>query len=53
MHYQKAYSLDEIKELIEWSGLTFVAAYDAYTKKEVHDKSERICVIARECGKTL
>ena len=53
MHYQKAYSLDEIKKLIEWSGLTFVAAYDAYTKKEVHDKSERICVIARECGKTL
>lgn len=53
MHYQKAYTLDEIKELIEWSGLTFVAAYDAYTKEEVHDKSERICVVARESGKTL
>ncbi|MGN1166427.1 MAG: class I SAM-dependent DNA methyltransferase [Lachnospiraceae bacterium] len=53
MHYQKAYTLDEIKELIEWSGLKFVAAYDAYTKEEVHDKSERICVVARECGKTL
>lgn len=53
MHYQRAYTLDEIKELIEWSGLTFVAAYDAYTKEPVSDKSERISVIARECGKTL
>ena len=53
MHYQRAYTLDEMKELIEWSGLTFVAAYDAYTKEPASDKSERISVIARECGKTL
>lgn len=53
MHYQRAYTFEEIKELIEWSGLTFVAAYDAYTKDPVQADSERICVIARECGKNL
>ena len=33
MHYQKAYTLDAMRELIEWSGLEFVTAYDAYTRK--------------------
>lgn len=50
-HYQKAYTLREIRTLIENSGLKFVAAYDAYTKKAPMNNSERITVIARECGK--
>lgn len=33
MHYQKAYTLDAMRELVEWSGLEFVTAYDAYTRK--------------------
>ena len=52
-HYQRAYTLEEIEEMIIESGLEFVAAYDAYTKDAVKDESERICVIARESGKTL
>ena len=52
-HYQRAYTLEEIEELIIESGLIFVAAYDAYTKDDVKDESGRICVIARERGKTL
>lgn len=50
-HYQKAYTLREIRTLIEKSGLKFVAAYDAYTKKAPMHNSERITVIARESGK--
>ena len=42
MHYQKAYTLDAMRELIEWSGLEFVTAYDAYTRKAPTETSERI-----------
>lgn len=52
-HYQRAYTLEEIQTLIESSGLEFVTAYDAYTREKVHEESERICVVAREHGKTL
>ncbi len=52
-HYQKAYTLENIRTMVEQSGLKFVTAYDAYTKNAVHEKSERICVVARERGKTL
>ncbi len=51
MHYQKAYTLDAMRELIEWLGLEFVTAYDAYTRKAPTETSERICVVAREHGK--
>ena len=51
MHYQKAYTLDAMRELIEWSGLEFVTAYDAYTRKAPTETSERICVVARVNGK--
>ena len=48
IHYQKAYTLEQIRRLVEASGLKFVAAYDAYTKNSPSDTSERICVVARE-----
>ncbi len=53
MHYQKAYTLDTIRELVEWSGLEFVTAYDAYTREAPTETSERICVVAREHGKNV
>lgn len=51
-HLQRAYTLDIIKELIEASGLVFIKAYDAYTLEEPNEYSERICVVAKECGKS-
>lgn len=50
-HFQKAYTLEEMKELLMQSGLIFTAAYDAYTRQPPRQDSERICVVARECGK--
>lgn len=50
-HYQRAYSLETVKELIRQSGMEFVAAYDAFTREPVRENSERIYVIAREKGK--
>ena len=51
VHYQRSYSLETIKRLLEEAGMVFVAAYDAYTKNPVAEDSEKILVIARECGK--
>ena len=51
LHLQRAYTLDVMKDLIAWAGLEYVTAYDAYTMYPPHEKSERICVVAREQGK--
>ncbi len=50
-HYQKAYSLEEIKEALKEAGLIFEACYDAFTKNPPGEDSERVYVIAREHGK--
>ena len=52
-HYQRAYSLEEIKMAINEVGMDFVAAFDAFTHNPVKDTSERIYIIARERGKEL
>lgn len=51
MHYQRAYSLAEVKAALEVSGMEFIAAYDAFTRNPVHQESERMYIIAREQGK--
>ena len=51
MHYQRAYTLDEVKSLLEQAGMEFVTAYDAFSKNPPKTDSERIYVVAREKGK--
>ncbi len=50
-HYQRAYRLDTIVRLLRQAGLTYVTAYDAFTRNQPDDNSERIYVVAREQGK--
>ena len=50
-HYQKAYSLEKVKELLLKAGMEFVVAYDAFTRDPVREDSERIYILAREKGK--
>ena len=50
-HFQRGYTLEEVRELLSSAGLVFQAAYDMDTGEAAWEKSERICVIARECGK--
>lgn len=52
-HYQRAYTLEEMRMLLKKAGLVFEAAYDMDTREEPGDTAERICVIARECGKQM
>ena len=53
MHYQKAYDLETIKGLVEESGLEYITAFDAFTRNEPTNESERVYVVARECGKSI
>ena len=47
-HYQRAYELETIRELLSQAGLEFVAMYDAFTFDEPRDDSERIYVVAKK-----
>lgn len=51
IHYQRAYALSAVEQLLKEAGMEFVAAYDAFSKEPVKPDSERIYVIAREHGK--
>ena len=33
-HYQRAYTVEEIKEALNLAGLEFVTVYDAFTRNE-------------------
>ncbi|MCI8292994.1 MAG: methyltransferase domain-containing protein [Hespellia sp.] len=52
-HFQRAYTLQNIQELLERAGLLYITAYDAFTRNSPSKTSERICVIAREHGKEI
>lgn len=50
-HFQRGYSLERIKELVEAAGLEWVACYQAFTMEAPKEDSERVCILARECLK--
>lgn len=52
-HYQRSYSLEEVRQALEEAGMKFIAAYDAFTKEAPRVDSERIYVVAREHGKNV
>lgn len=47
VHYQKAYEIDEIKDLIAKAGMEFLEVFDAYSERVQLD-SERILFLAKE-----
>lgn len=52
-HYQRGYTLEEMKRLLERAGLRFIKAIDADTQKEPTPESERIYIVAGEQGKNV
>ena len=50
-HYQRAYSLETVKSLIEKAGMEVLAIYDAFTYNKPKPDSERVYFVAREHGK--
>ncbi len=53
VHYQKAYSKEQMIDIIKRSGLNYVDSFDAFTFQQPTEKSERICFIARERQKEV
>ena len=47
-HYQRAYTLDEVRAAVAEAGMELVAVYDAFTREPAREDSERVYVIARE-----
>jgi len=47
-HFQRGYTLDEMRSFIEAAGLRFVKTYDADTLGEVTPESQRIYCVAQE-----
>lgn len=52
-HYERAYSISEITEMLEKAGMEVVGVYDNLSFNPPHDKSERIFFAAREKGKRV
>lgn len=52
-HFQRAFSLSRVKELLLEAGMEFVTAYEAFTRDKPEKNSERIYIIAKERGKDL
>ena len=50
-HFQRGYTLVEIKELLREAGMEFVDAWDGYEDRPAGPDRERILVLAREKGK--
>lgn len=50
-HYQRAYEIEEMIQMIKESGLEFLKVYDAFTREAPKEDSERVYFIAREKGK--
>lgn len=50
-HYQRAYDLETVKELLREAGMKLEAVYDAFTFEAPTEESERVYFVAREQGK--
>lgn len=50
-HLQRAYELETMEKLLSEAGMKLEAVYDADTKGEPRPDSERLYIVARECGK--
>ena len=50
-HYQRAYTIEEIKHLLEQAQLELIGIYDDYSEVAYHEKALRATFVARERGK--
>lgn len=52
-HLQRGYTVEHMLSLVEQAGLTLVEVRDADTGETVTAESQRVYVVARECGKEI
>ena len=51
LHYQRAYHIEEVMNLIDKSGMKLLEVYDAFTRNKPQEDSERIYFVCQEAGK--
>lgn len=47
-HYQRAYSIEVIKKMLQNAGLECIEVYDNYTKQLANEQSERVTYVVRK-----
>lgn len=52
-HYQRGYTVEQMTALVERAGMKLVEVLDADTHEPVTAESERVYIVAGECGKEL
>jgi SAM-dependent methyltransferase len=52
-HLERAYSLDQVKKLLERAGMEYIGAFDGYSSRPCTAQSERMLILAREQGKKV
>lgn len=50
-HRERAWDLEEVRELLTMAGMEYVGAWEAYTDGSVDDCTDRVLICAREHGK--
>ncbi len=50
-HYQRCYTIEELKAAIKEAGMELLHIYHAFTKEPLKEDSERVYIVAKECGK--
>lgn len=48
VHYQRAYGIQEIAEMLETAGLSVLAVYNAYTLRKAGSRSDRVFFVAQK-----
>jgi len=48
VHYQRAYDIEEIADMLKSANLNVLDIYDAYTFKKVSSHSDRVFFVARK-----
>lgn len=52
-HFQRGYTVEQMTALVEQAGMNIVEILDADTHAAVTAESERVYIVARECGKQM
>ena len=50
-HQEKAWEIEEVRELLEEAGMEYISAKEAYTDEDVSSGTYRVLILARERGK--
>jgi len=48
VHYQRGYTLEEVKEAVQKAGLVWITETDTDTDEPVTDQTERILAVVRK-----